>query len=113
MTKGWTPERRAAQTERIRAQKPWEKSTGPRSAAGKDRCRRNALKHGRYAAGARDLDHAIRLNREFRRLAADLLTRDRLLPTLRKRTEAASLPDQTVSVASDFLLQRTETPDGT
>ncbi len=35
MANGWTPERRARQAELIRAWKPWERSTGPRSEAGK------------------------------------------------------------------------------
>ena len=42
----WSPERRARQAELIRALKPWEKSTGPRTAAGKARVAANALKHG-------------------------------------------------------------------
>lgn len=33
--RGWTPERRARQSEAIRTWKPWLKSTGPKSAAGK------------------------------------------------------------------------------
>lgn len=45
-TKGWPPERRAAQRLRIRAQKPWLKSTGPRSVAGKATSARNATRHG-------------------------------------------------------------------
>lgn len=47
-TKGWTPERRAAQRARILALKPWEKSTGPKSAKGKTISSLNARKHGRY-----------------------------------------------------------------
>jgi hypothetical protein len=43
---GWSPERRARQAELIRALKPWKKSTGPRTDAGKARCAANALKHG-------------------------------------------------------------------
>lgn len=39
----WTPERRARHAEAIRRWKPWEKSTGPRSAAGKARSSRNAM----------------------------------------------------------------------
>lgn len=38
----WTPERRAQQAERIRLTKPWEKSTGPKTAEGKAVCSRNA-----------------------------------------------------------------------
>jgi len=32
---GWTPERRRQQSEQIHRWKPWEKSTGPRTAKGK------------------------------------------------------------------------------
>lgn len=41
---GWTPERRARQAEAIRAWRPWEQSTGPRTEAGKAACARNAYK---------------------------------------------------------------------
>lgn len=40
----WTPERRARQAEAIRRWKPWEKSTGPKTAEGKARVSRNAYK---------------------------------------------------------------------
>lgn len=40
----WTPERRAAQAERIRQTKPWTASTGPRTAEGKASSSRNAYK---------------------------------------------------------------------
>ena len=50
---GWTPERRAAAAARIRETRPWLRSTGPKTAAGKARCAQNALKHGRYSAAAR------------------------------------------------------------
>jgi hypothetical protein len=44
--KMWSPERRARQSGLIRASQPWQKSTGPRSDAGKIRAASNALKHG-------------------------------------------------------------------
>ena len=43
---GWTPERRAQQAARIREQKPWLQSTGPKSATGKALVSRNAFKGG-------------------------------------------------------------------
>ena len=52
MGKGWTPERRARQAERIRQWKPWEKSTGPRTEAGKAASNQNALVHGERSAEA-------------------------------------------------------------
>jgi len=51
---GWTPERRAQQAARIREQKPWLQSTGPKSAAGKATVSRNAFKGG-YWRELRDM----------------------------------------------------------
>lgn len=42
----WTPEQRAAQAARLRALRPWERSTGPRTLEGKARSSQNALKNG-------------------------------------------------------------------
>ena len=47
-----TPEHRQRQAERIRQWRPWEKSTGPRSADGKAASALNALKHGARSAEA-------------------------------------------------------------
>jgi hypothetical protein len=49
MANGWTPERRARQAELIRSWKPWDRSTGPRTAEGKARVSRNAHKGGTRA----------------------------------------------------------------
>lgn len=49
----WTPEARAAQAAKIRGWKPWMNSTGPRTIAGKERCRLNAEKHGMYGSAYR------------------------------------------------------------
>ena len=46
MANGWSEERRRAQAEAIRAWRPWERSTGPRTAEGKARASRNAWKGG-------------------------------------------------------------------
>lgn len=43
---GWTLERKQRQAELIRSWKPWERSTGPRTEAGKSAVSQNALKHG-------------------------------------------------------------------
>jgi len=48
MPSGWTPERRARQAEAIRRWKPWAKSSGSRSDAGKARSSRNADKGGQW-----------------------------------------------------------------
>ena len=47
---GWTPERRAQQSVRIKEQKPWLQSTGPKSASGKASVSRNAFKGGSWRA---------------------------------------------------------------
>ena len=86
MTREWTPERRAAQAGRIRATKPWLKSTGPKTAAGKKRSSLNALKHGERCNGARELRKALRLNREFRRIALALYANGDAFRVQRERT---------------------------
>ena len=48
MPNTWTPERRAMQAIRIRVSRPWERSTGPRTTAGKQRVAKNAYKGGRW-----------------------------------------------------------------
>ncbi|RQS22454.1 hypothetical protein DIE00_34090 [Burkholderia sp. Bp8989] len=50
MPRRWTPEQRAAQAEKIRRWKPWERSTGPVSDDGKAASSQNALKHGMRGA---------------------------------------------------------------
>jgi hypothetical protein len=57
----WTEERRRRQAEAIRKWKPWEKSTGPRTEAGKARSRMNALRR----RWLREAVKLVRLNREF------------------------------------------------
>lgn len=66
MGNGWTPERRARQAALIQTWKPWEQSSGPRSAEGKARSSRNGFK------GA----HRVRL-RELTRLVNEALKRQR------------------------------------
>lgn len=50
MSNPWTPERRARQTAAIQLWKPWEKSTGPKTAEGKAIVARNAFKGGKRPA---------------------------------------------------------------
>jgi hypothetical protein len=59
----WTEERKRKQAEAIRKWKPWEKSTGPKTAEGKDRSRMNALKAD--AQARKEALALCRLNREF------------------------------------------------
>jgi hypothetical protein len=58
MSKGWTLERRARQAALIRSWKPWEQSTGPRSAEGKVVASRNGFKGG-HRAEARELARVL------------------------------------------------------
>jgi len=62
-TKGWSPERRAAQAERARAQKPWLRSTGPRTKAGKNACRMNGMKHGHRSRKMRQLSMLLHVQK--------------------------------------------------
>ena|SRR5688572_17937757 len=82
---GWTPERRAKQAELIRASKPWLKSTGPRSEAGKARCATNALKHG---FRSRPFLERIREERQLVRDATAIIT---LAKSLLRTVEARSI----------------------
>jgi len=59
MANGWTPERRARQAELIRKWRPWEKSTGPKTEAGKAEVSRNAYKGGAWRL-LRELSCALR-----------------------------------------------------
>lgn len=63
----WTEERRRRQAERCRAQRPWEQSTGPKSAEGKQRSSLNALKHGRHSRILAPYHDLIELNAAFLR----------------------------------------------
>ena len=72
MATPWTPERRQRQAEAIKRWKPWERSTGPRSAAGKAKVARNAYKGGtlqQLRALNIELRHALAEMREFDRMA--------------------------------------------
>ena len=63
--KGWTPERRAQQAASIREWQPWQRSTGPRTEAGKAQSAMNGLKHGgrsrAHVMQMRRVRHALRL----------------------------------------------------
>jgi len=59
MANGWTPERRERQAKLIQQWRPWEKSTGPRTKAGKDKVSQNAYKGG-FWIQLRELARALR-----------------------------------------------------
>ena len=65
MAKGWTKERRERQAEAIRNNKPWEKSTGPKTEKGKRRSSMNAYKHGGRSKKMADISKVVALNKEF------------------------------------------------
>ena len=46
MAHGWTPERRARQSQLIRNWKPWDQSTGPTTEEGKLKAAKNSFKGG-------------------------------------------------------------------
>ncbi len=46
----WTTEERQRQAELVRGWQPWQKSTGAKTKAGKERSKMNAVKHGLYSA---------------------------------------------------------------
>lgn len=48
MGKGWSDARKAVYADMIRRRRPWEKSTGPKSEAGKAKVRMNAYKGGTW-----------------------------------------------------------------
>jgi ribosomal protein L19E len=59
MANGWTPERRARQAELICNWQPWQRSTGPKTAAGKTKSARNSYK-GAWRTKLRQLSKLLR-----------------------------------------------------
>ena len=66
----WTPEARLAQAHKIKAQKPWLHSTGPRTPAGKARVARNAIQHGNRSRTMKRFHHLLRVQSMFLKLYA-------------------------------------------
>lgn len=69
--KRWTVRHRARKSVEIQLTKPWRRSTGPKTQAGKTRARLNALHPD---AGYHAMKHALRVHRHFLH-ATKLLTR--------------------------------------
>ena len=63
MANGWTPARRERQAKLIRKWRPWEKSTGPKTKAGKEKISQNAYKGGSWKM-LRELATALREQRK-------------------------------------------------
>lgn len=61
----WTEESRKAQAERIRTQKPWEHTTGPKTEEGKARASRNATKTGTRSEVILELKRVLRAQAAF------------------------------------------------
>ena len=66
MASSWTPERRARQSELMKQLKPWERSTGPKSALGKVRSSRNAWQGG-VRPQLRELAQVLREQQQWQR----------------------------------------------
>lgn len=64
-SKSWTPERRAEQAQRIRETKPWLKTTGPNTQAGKDAVKNNAYRHGFRSADYAEILRLLRVQAAF------------------------------------------------
>jgi len=75
----WTPERRAKQAETIRRNKPWAKSTGPKTPEGKATSSRNADKGGRTAQ-REELRAMVRHTRLGLKLLKQMIARDGIKP---------------------------------
>ena len=90
----WTPEARARQSEAIRKWKPWARSTGPKTPAGKYNSSRNAYKHGARSASAKNLNACLSECAAFRRDVEKMLKRRRMLRDLAKnlRKQTIILP---------------------
>jgi hypothetical protein len=73
MATGWTSERRARQAQAVQQWRPWEHSTGPRTADGKSRSARNADKGGEWRElreMVKTLNQAMRQHRQILRKLA-------------------------------------------
>lgn len=68
MTTGWTEERRQKQRERIMHNRPWEKSTGPKTAEGKLRSSLNSLTNGRRTRLSEDFLRLLKMHRELTKI---------------------------------------------
>jgi hypothetical protein len=85
MSNIWTEERRRKQAEAIKKHKPWEKSTGPKTAKGKAKASQNALKHGLRGRHANLVRKALLHNREFLKAIVEHQTLEQIANELLKK----------------------------
>jgi len=64
MARNWTPEERAKHAAAMRKWKPWEKSTGPKTEAGKAASSQNALTRGLHTAELKRLRKLLALQKK-------------------------------------------------
>lgn len=64
-SKSWTAERRAKHAQWMKDNKPWLKSTGPKTDAGKEMAKMNALKHGLRGADYREVLRLLKQQAAF------------------------------------------------
>ena len=57
--KGWNEERVERTRQVCLRNKPWEHSTGPTTAEGKEKTKFNSLKHGRYSKTMQEVDRVV------------------------------------------------------
>lgn len=74
-SKGWTPERRKKQSEKIKNWKPWEHSTGPRTEAGKQKTSQNAYAHGFRSKDMLEIADLLRWQKNFVKSVLNDITR--------------------------------------
>lgn len=101
MSGTWTEERRKKQAERIAQIKPWEKATGPKTAKGKARSSRNALKHGARSALKDDYVTILKLNREFITMLSRIMALEKDINERNKRRLKKIIPDQQAAESAE------------
>jgi len=97
---GWTPERRARQAALIRGWAPWQRATGPKTAAGKARSAKNALRHG---GRSRAHIHEFQRIRRVLRLAAENIRKLRLFIRLRENAARPAIKYKRAHIGSQAV----------
>ncbi len=64
-SKGWPEERRKKQTAHCRKNKPWNHTTGPKTRAGKETSKYNAIKHGNRTKAAEETSRLLTTQKKF------------------------------------------------